>query len=122
MTRPQWWWIGNPRGHREYEMENMPSEMEFAGETMPVISSGDPGDEWVCDYCNATIPLVNQRQQAVPVPMEGGHALCPECMVASLRRRGLPQDPSEWSAYFCGCPPCAGLIHTLRALGLFGRN
>lgn len=69
------YWIVSAQSHRQAWRENRPKEgsmIETPIGEMRVILSADPGDEWVCDFCNGTIVIR-------PIPAIGSYAMCGDC-------------------------------------------
>lgn len=105
------WWITAPLGHRQYAYDHRPTSMMFLGQEVPVISGPQPElDDWICDWCNATIPLEFTANDGVVRPrliaMFMSSALCDNCMAESLQEDGLPLNTASWGLWLCSCPPC----------------
>jgi len=101
-------WMVDAVGHRRYQMD-MARQAEESGFLMVVV---DPGDEWVCDWCNGDIPTVWENGLPRLIAMLGEDAICPECVTGQLYegekrlRDEDPAGPGWWSDRICGCPPC----------------
>ena len=106
-------WILHPRGHRRGWIRNAtPSGTVVQtpiGEAV-VIAGEDPGEAWICDFCNEDIPIGTDGNPFI-VPTEGTYAMCPDCFVTY-------GHPETFPAQFCGCNPCGIRAATITPPGV----
>jgi hypothetical protein len=71
-----------------------------------IISMIPDPEDWCCDLCNATIPVIIEDGSYAMIGCDSGdNALCLRCMVAQGYR---PGQPGSWSpsGTTCGCEAC----------------
>lgn len=91
---PDRYWIVKPIEHRKADrVAMMKRQAELRPDVFVQMLIPDSDDEWVCDYCNAEIPLFVQLEDetvvAVQVPCVGTNALCPDC---ASKEEGFPNS------------------------------
>lgn len=106
-------WIIDGIRHRQVEFaEPVPDSIEVGGIEIPVIATARPDpDEWICDFCNNVIPIVNDEGVSQFIPLMASYALCPSCMLDCLTTDERTQmeagfRPAIWSEQACACDGC----------------
>lgn len=103
------WFVIDPIGHRSNEIAMSPptgTKIDTVfGEAEVINVTAMAEDEWVCDLCNASIPLYGDDEETKDVlqfvAMLDGYALCVRCVESS---GGI----YEWlkALKSCACGPC----------------
>lgn len=99
-------WIMDPRGHRRLEnahMADAPATVEWLGQEVNLITQPAKHEEWICDYCNATIGI-GSIEDPQPVPLAGSYALCARCFVKEGGLRAWRHPGGRM--LHCGCSAC----------------
>jgi hypothetical protein len=105
--------ITRPAAHRElwrrHIAELAPERQEWERRGVVFISNAPAANDlWLCDACNATIPV--DAEQTL-IPLHGTWALCGRCVAH------LPYWPDAWtqqSPRGCPCDACQLPLHRLR--------
>ncbi len=103
------YWVVDPIAHRIEWRENLPVDGSVVvhpdfGEMVNIVPVPPPDDEWICDMCNAEIPLAVEGHSHLWVPFLGSYALCPDC----FRKNGGDEAwfVHESSFHVCSCDAC----------------
>lgn len=101
-------WIADPEGHRRLWNDThapMDGQVDDDGAVHMVMTV--PPEDWVCDFCNGSIPTRTDDDHPTLIPVDGESALCAEC---AQRHGYVPGDPRSWSTRVCGCDACLAAL------------
>jgi hypothetical protein len=115
---PERWWIVDAAAHRATERTAVVEVPDWLKGAAVINMMPIDDDDWCCDYCNATIELVNEDGVGQFVPVHHRNAICVGCYRRLMTEYGQRAALGGWSDVLCACQGCSARMAVLDAEGV----